>query len=83
MKSPVSGKPMMLLNEDQEDVHLTKEMIEAEDTLSVDYDVWLDKETGFNLIERYDTRFHSLVCESCNFRTLMERKSEIVKNQSI
>jgi hypothetical protein len=79
MLSPKTGQPMMLLNEDEEDAHLSKEMIEEEDTLSVDYDVWIDTGTGEKVIERYNTRFHPLVCESCNFRTLMAKKEIIVK----
>lgn len=79
MKSPITGKPMRLLNEDQEDVHLSKEMIEEEDTFSVDYDVWMDDESNHKVIERYDTRFHQHICESCNFRTLTERKGEVIK----
>jgi len=79
MKSPITGKLMKLLNEEQEDAHLSKEMIEEEDTLSVDYDVWMDEESNHKIIERYDTRFHQLICESCNFRTLTERKEEVIK----
>ncbi|MFT6338505.1 MAG: hypothetical protein ACJATI_005279 [Halioglobus sp.] len=79
MKSPITGKSMTLLNEEQEDAHLSKEMIEEEDTLSVDYDVWMDEESNHKVVERYDTRFHQLICESCNFRTLTERKEEVVK----
>lgn len=77
MKSPITGKPMTLLNEAQEDAHLSQEMIEEENNLSVDYDVWIDEASDYKVIERYDTRFHPLVCSSCNFRTLMERKQEI------
>lgn len=79
MKSPVTGKPMTLLNEEQEDIHLTRQMIEEEDNLSVDYDVWIDEASDFKVIERYNTRFHPLVCESCNFRTLTERTEEIIE----
>jgi len=77
MQSP-DGHEMVLLNEEQEDIHLTKEMIEEEDTLSVDYDVWLDKLTNYKVIEKYDTRFHPEICDSCNFRTLLEKNEEVV-----
>lgn len=79
MKSPFTGKPMKLLNENQEDAHLTQEMIDEEEMLSVDYDVWLDEANDYKVIERYDTRYHALVCDSCNFRTLKEHKEEIVR----
>lgn len=79
MKSPMTGKAMTLLNEMQEDAHLSQKMIDEEDTLSVDYDVWMDDESDYKVIERYDTRFHPLVCESCNFRTLVEKQVKIVR----
>lgn len=79
MKSPKTGQLMTLLNEEQEDAHLSQEMIDEEDSFSVDYDVWIDVGADYKVIERYDTRFHPLVCESCNFRTLLERNEEIVE----
>jgi hypothetical protein len=79
MKSAVTGKPMVLLNEKEEDIHLTSEMIEEEDSLPVDYDVWIDEESDYKVIERYNTRFHPLVCDHCHFRTLDEKKAEVVK----
>ncbi|XOV93595.1 MAG: hypothetical protein ACFHWX_02570 [Bacteroidota bacterium] len=79
MISPTSGTEMTLLNETQEDKFMTKEMIEEEETSAVDYDVWIDKHSDYKVIERYDTRFHPEECRSCNFRTLMERRSEVVK----
>ena len=39
--SPESGKPMRLLNEDEEDLHLTEEMIADEEAFAYEYDVWL------------------------------------------
>ncbi|WP_258104852.1 hypothetical protein [Marinoscillum sp. MHG1-6] len=83
MNSPVTGKPMMLLNETQEDAHLSQEMIEEEDNFSVDYDVWVDEESDFKVIERYNTRFHPQICESCNFRTLTEKKQEIIEQPQL
>lgn len=79
MRSPITGKPMTLLNEAQEDVHLSREMIEEEDTLSVDYDVWIDENSGFKVIEQYDTRYHPRECESCHFKTLVKRKEEVIQ----
>ena len=74
--SPKTGKPMKLLTEDEEDVHLTAEMIEHEESLKYEYDVWLDEETGHKFIERYDGHQHAKICENCNFRTMTEYKEE-------
>lgn len=79
MISPKTGTEMTLLNEIQEDKFLSKEMIEEEETSTIDYDVWIDKQSEYKVIERYDTRFHQEECHACNFRTLIERKSEIIK----
>ncbi|WP_258104011.1 hypothetical protein [Marinoscillum sp. MHG1-6] len=82
MKSPKDGRPMKLLNENEEDVHMTQEMIEEEDSMTVDYDVWIDEVTDYKIIERYDTYYHALVCDKCNFRTLKEDKEEVIKEPS-
>jgi DNA-directed RNA polymerase subunit RPC12/RpoP len=79
MKSPKSGNPMRILNENEEDAHLTEEMMAEEDSFTVDYDVWMDDATGYTVIEKYDTHYHALVCENCNFRTLKLQKEEIVR----
>lgn len=79
MKSPHhEGHMMKLLNEDEEDTHLSQKMLEEEESLTVDYDVWIDEDTGHKVIERYDTHFHALVCDNCKFRTLKEKKEEII-----
>ncbi|WP_421875296.1 hypothetical protein [Marinoscillum sp.] len=75
----VSGREMKLLNENEEDIHLTAEMIEEENEFSADYDVWIDELTGEKIIEKYDTHFHTLICEECNFRTLVEKDEEVVQ----
>lgn len=77
------GRPMHLLNEHEEDVHLTEEMLEEENAFSADYDVWVDELTNQKVIERYDTHYHSLVCEACGFRTLKDRKEEIIKEPAL
>ena len=77
--SPETGKEMKLLTEDEEDIHLTAEMIEDEESLKYEYDVWLDEETGHKFIERYDGQQHAKLCPSCNFRTLKEYKEEEIK----
>lgn len=74
-----SGNEMKLLNEDEEDLHLTKEQIEHEEIFAYDYDVWVDETTGEKIIEKYDVHHTSLICDHCRFRTLRELKEEIDK----
>lgn len=77
-----SGNTMVLLNENEEDAYLTPEMIEQEESFAYEYDVWLDKESGHKIIEKYDAHLHALVCPNCNFRTLKEYKESILKEPS-
>ena len=60
---------MKLLNELEEDTYLTTEMIEHENNFTFDYDVWLDEDTGYKFIEKFDVHLHVLICPECNFRT--------------
>lgn len=75
--SPTTKKELRLLNEDEEDVHLSEEMIAHEDAFAFDYDVWIDDETGYKLIEKYEGNLHALICDKCRFRTLKEYKEEV------
>lgn len=76
---PITGNPMTLLNEDEEDVHLTEEMIEHENIFAYDYDVWIDEATNEKIIEKYDVHHTHRICGECKFRTLKEKKEEIIK----
>lgn len=78
--SPETGKKMKLLSEEEEDVHLTEEMIQHEESFAYEYDVWLDEETGHKFIERYDMHYHAEVCPNCNFRTLKDKHEEVIKS---
>ncbi|MEQ8712002.1 MAG: hypothetical protein RIC80_03240 [Cyclobacteriaceae bacterium] len=78
MKSS-SGNQMKLLNEDEEDLHLTQEQIEHEEIFAFDYDVWVDEETGEKVVEKYDIHHTNQVCDKCRFRTLRELKEEVEK----
>lgn len=78
--SPKTGKALKLLTEDEEDIHLTEEMIKHEDELIYEYDVWLDEETGDKFIERYDGHKHNHLCGNCNFRTLRDYREEVMKS---
>ncbi len=76
--SPKTGKPMKLLSEEEEDVYLDEGMQAEEDVFSVDYDVWVDEETGYTKIEKYSGHLHALKCPECNYQTLRVVKEEIV-----
>ncbi|MGF1636247.1 MAG: hypothetical protein ACFCUU_04180 [Cyclobacteriaceae bacterium] len=76
--SPKSGKPMKLLSEDEEDVYLDEGMQAEENVFSVDYDVWIDEETGFTKIEKYAGHLIALQCPECNYQTLKVVKEEII-----
>lgn len=78
MKSS-SGNSMRLLTEKEEDEHLTDEMMELEEAMEADFDVWIDEQSGEKKIMQYDITEHALVCPNCNFRTLKERNEEVVK----
>jgi hypothetical protein len=74
-----SGKPMKLLSEDEEDAHLDEGMLAEENVFSVDYDVWLDEETGFKLIEKYSGHLHAIQCPECNYQTFKVTREEIIR----
>jgi len=77
--SPSTGKPMKLLSEDEEDAHLDEGMIAEENVFSVDYDVWLDEETGHKQIEKYPGHLHAIQCPECNYQTFKVQREEIIK----
>lgn len=78
--SPKTGKPMKLLSEDEEDVYLDEGMQAEENVFSVDYDVWIDEETGFTKIEKYAGHLIALQCPECNYQTLKVVKEEILES---
>ena len=73
------GRQMKLLSEDEEDVHLDEGMQAEEDAFSVDYDVWIDEESGFTKIEKYNGRLHALSCSECNYQTLRIENEEVIQ----
>lgn len=77
--SPKSGKPMKLLSEEEEDAHLDEGMIAEENVYSVDYDVWLDEETGYKQIEKYAGHLHAIQCPECNYQTFKVTREEIIR----
>ncbi len=78
--SPKSGKPMKLLTEDEEDVYLDEGMQAEENVFSVDYDVWIDEESGYTLIEKYRGHLHALQCPECKYQTFKVVKEEILES---
>jgi len=81
--SPKTGKQMKLLSEEEEDVYLDEGMQAEEDIFSVDYDVWVDEETGYTKIEKYSGHLHALQCSECNYQTLKVVKEEIIKSPTV
>jgi len=81
--SPKSGKPMKLLSEEEEDVYLDEGMQAEENVFSVDYDVWIDEETGYTQIEKYSGHLHALQCPECNYQTFKVEREEIVVSPTV
>lgn len=77
--NPATGNKMKLLSEDEEDAYLDEGKQAEEDVFSVDYDVWIDEETGDTHIEKYDGRLIAEECDRCGFQTLKLDKEEITK----
>lgn len=75
-----AGNEMKLLSEEDEDVHLDEGKQAEENVFSIDYDVWVDEETGEVQIEKYLGYLEALECGSCGFRTLKLEKEEILKS---
>jgi hypothetical protein len=76
--NPKTGNVMKLLSEEEEDVHLDEGMQAEENVFSVDYDVWVDEETGDVKIEKYPGHLQALKCNSCGFQTMKLVKEEIL-----
>ena len=79
-KSPKTGKPMKLLSEEEEDVYLDEGMQAEENVFSVDYDVWIDVESGYTKIEKYAGHLVALQCPECSYQTLKVVKEEILES---
>lgn len=77
-----SGSVMRLLTEEEEDVHLDEGMQAEEDVFSVDYDVWVDEESGEVKIEKYSGRLEANKCNTCGFYTMKLKKEEIIEASS-
>lgn len=73
------GRAMKLLSEEEEDVYLDEGMQAEENAFSVDYDVWIDEQSGYTKIEKYNGRLHALACSECNYQTLKVEREEVVQ----
>ena len=82
-KSPKTGKLMKLLSEEEEDVHLTEGMQAEEEVFSIDYDVWIDEESGYTKIEKYNGHLHAEKCSNCGFQTLKVVREEILSSPTV
>lgn len=71
---------MKLLTEDEEDVYLDGGMQAEENVFSVDYDVWIDEENGYTMIEKYKGHLHALQCPECKYQTFKVLKEEILES---
>jgi len=71
------GKKMRLLSEEEEDVYLDEGMQAEENAFSIDYDVWIDEESGYTKIEKYNGRLHALKCSECNYQTLRVTSEDV------
>ncbi|MFM8738667.1 MAG: hypothetical protein ACKOC0_00520 [Cytophagales bacterium] len=77
--NPKTGNKMRLLSEDEEDVHLDEGRQAEENIFSIDYDVWLDEETGDVKIEKYQGHLIALQCNNCGFYTMKVQMEEIAE----
>lgn len=80
--NPKTGNQMKLLSEEEEDAYLDEGMQAEENVFSVDYDVWIDIDTGDTKIEKYEGRLHAMECDRCGFQTLRLEKEEITQEAS-
>lgn len=77
--NPATGNKMRLLSEEEEDAYLDEKMQAEESVFSVDYDVWIDEQTGTTKIEKYQGRLSAEQCDRCNLYTLRLEKEELIK----
>lgn len=75
--NPKNGQPMRLLSEAEEDIYLDEGMQAEEEIFSVDYDVWIDDETGDTQIEKYAGHLQAVQCGNCSFYTMRVVREEI------
>lgn len=73
-----AGNIMRKLRETEEEAHLEPELFkEQQEIHSIDYDIWLDEQTGYKKVEKYHAYQHAIECPECGFVTFRLRKEEI------
>lgn len=77
--NPKTGNTMRLLSEEEEDVHLEEGMQAEENVFSIDYDVWIDEQSGEVQIEKYPGHLQAFKCNSCGFFTMRVVREEIIE----
>jgi len=77
--NPTTGNKMKLLSEEEEDAYLDEGQQAEENVFSVDYDVWIDEETGYTHIEKYKGHLNAHECDNCGFQTLRLVKEEVIE----
>ena len=71
------GNIMRKLSESEEEHHL-EELLKTEGKVhSIDYDIWLDEQTGFKKIEKYPAYQHMEECSECGFFTMKLEDEEV------
>ena len=78
--SPKSGKPMKLLSESEEEVHLDEGQRAEEMIFSVDYDVWVDEDSDYVQVEKYKGHLHAEKSPTCGYYTLRVVREEIIES---
>jgi DNA-directed RNA polymerase subunit RPC12/RpoP len=79
-RSP-SGNLMRKLREKEEEAHLEPELFKEQNEVhSVDYDVWLDEQTGYKKVEKYSAYQHTIECPECGYVTFSLRSEEIAED---
>jgi hypothetical protein len=75
-----TGNLMRKLTEAEEESHLEADQFtEQREVHSVDYDVWLDEQTGEKKIEKYISYQHAVECPECGYVTLKISREEIAE----
>ncbi len=75
--SPKTGKPLICLSEDKEDIFLKEGQKLEEQIGSVDYDVWVTEDETEVYVHAYDAMFTKYSkCSKCNHKTNYVSESE-------
>ncbi len=75
-----AGNEMKLLSESEEDVYLDEGQQAEENIFSVDYDVWIDEDSGETQIEKYKGHLHAEKSPTCGYYTLRVVREEIIES---